>query len=287
MNLELLRPFTTEEVKQALDSMHPLKSPGPDGMSPVFFQHSWSVVDSDVYSCVLQILNEHVLMHNLNHTYIVLLPKCKFPEYVSDFRPISLCIVIYKLASKAIANQVKPFLNTLISHSQSAFSPGRSILDNVLVAYKVNHYLSHKHEEAFSSMVRKEEAVGAIRGGSGLQVNYQKSAVVFSKNIPLQTQVELATVLGVNRITKHEKYLACLLLSAALYEKYLQVSKRRCGNDCKAGRLSVYLKQDEESSFNQLSWPIPAYVMSCFIIPEAVLNKIESIHGCKFLLGSR
>ncbi|KAL0404442.1 UNVERIFIED_CONTAM: hypothetical protein Sradi_2085000 [Sesamum radiatum] len=30
MNLELLLPFTSEEVKQALDEMHPLKSPGPD-----------------------------------------------------------------------------------------------------------------------------------------------------------------------------------------------------------------------------------------------------------------
>ncbi|KAL0443754.1 UNVERIFIED_CONTAM: putative mitochondrial protein [Sesamum latifolium] len=46
-----------------------------------------------------------------------------------------------------------------------------------------------------------------FESGSGLQVNYQKSAVVFSRNVPLQTQEELANLLGVVRIAKHEKYL--------------------------------------------------------------------------------
>ena len=38
MNHTLLQQFTPEEVKIALFSMHPSKSPGPDGMSPFFFQ---------------------------------------------------------------------------------------------------------------------------------------------------------------------------------------------------------------------------------------------------------
>ncbi|KAL0454691.1 UNVERIFIED_CONTAM: putative mitochondrial protein [Sesamum latifolium] len=60
-----------------------------------------------------------------------------------------MCNVIYKLASKAIANRLKPFLDHLISNSQSAFVPSRSILDNVLVTYEVNHYLSHKYKGNF------------------------------------------------------------------------------------------------------------------------------------------
>ncbi|CAH9106024.1 unnamed protein product, partial [Cuscuta epithymum] len=47
-NLELLRPIQSEEVKVAVFSMHPDKSPGPDGMSPGFFQHFWDVLGPDI-----------------------------------------------------------------------------------------------------------------------------------------------------------------------------------------------------------------------------------------------
>ena len=36
MNSELLKEFTVEEVENALKQMAPLKSPGPDGMPPLF-----------------------------------------------------------------------------------------------------------------------------------------------------------------------------------------------------------------------------------------------------------
>lgn len=41
MNLRLIRPVDDFEVKKALFSMHPDKAPGPDGMTPKFFQKCW------------------------------------------------------------------------------------------------------------------------------------------------------------------------------------------------------------------------------------------------------
>ncbi|KAM5578647.1 hypothetical protein ABKV19_008789 [Rosa sericea] len=38
MNQELMSPYSDEEVRVAIFQMHPSKSPGPDGMSPFFFQ---------------------------------------------------------------------------------------------------------------------------------------------------------------------------------------------------------------------------------------------------------
>ncbi|KAL0402425.1 UNVERIFIED_CONTAM: hypothetical protein Slati_4272400 [Sesamum latifolium] len=124
--------------------MAPLKSPGPDGMPPIFFQKSWAIVRADVIACVLNLLNSHVMPQNLNATQIVLIPKCKHPEFLSQFRPISLCNVVYKIASKTITNRMKPILDRIISPSQSAFVPGRLISDNILLAFELNHFLNGK-----------------------------------------------------------------------------------------------------------------------------------------------
>lgn len=95
-------------------------------------------------NCCLNLMNNGVLEVKLNYTQIVLSPKCKNPDRITQFRPICLSNFIFKVASKCIANRLKPHMHYLISETQSAFIPGRLITDNVLVAYEINHYLNHK-----------------------------------------------------------------------------------------------------------------------------------------------
>ncbi|KAL0409386.1 UNVERIFIED_CONTAM: Retrovirus-related Pol polyprotein from type-1 retrotransposable element R2 [Sesamum radiatum] len=145
MNESLFQPYTSEEVANALKQMHPYKSLGPGGMSYIFYQKFWHTIVSDIVNCVLEFLDHGVFKPQLNFTHIVLIPEVPNPDTITQLRPISLCNVIYKLASKLIANRLKPLLESLISPSQSAFVPGRLITDNVFLAYKLNHYLAHKH----------------------------------------------------------------------------------------------------------------------------------------------
>lgn len=127
MNESLLTSYTDEEIKRALFQMHPSKSPGPDGMSPFFYQKYWDIVHHDVCLAVRNFLSSGQLFQESNFTHLTLIPKVKEPKVASELRPIALCNVVYKIASKVLANRLKVILPHIISPLQSAFVPGRLI----------------------------------------------------------------------------------------------------------------------------------------------------------------
>ena len=126
--------------------MHPSKSPGPNGISPFFFQKYWHIVGLDVIEAILSVLNSGHLLHKMNYTYIVLIQKKKKndPQYLLEFRPISLGNVISRIYSKVLANQLKIILPKMISDVQSAFVPDRLIIDNTTVAFEVLHRMQNR-----------------------------------------------------------------------------------------------------------------------------------------------
>ena len=115
MREELSRPSTVEKVKAALFQMGPTKAPGPDGMNALFYQKFWHIVGNNVSSIVLEFLNSGIMVLEINYTNLVLIPKIKSSEKMTDFRPLNLCNVIYKIISKMLANRLKIILPQLIS----------------------------------------------------------------------------------------------------------------------------------------------------------------------------
>ena len=126
----------------AIKRMAPLKALGPDGMPPVFYQSFWQNVGPEVSDAILSCLNSGTLLKSINHTFITLIPKVCNPESVMEFRPISLCNVLYKIISKVIANRLKPILNSIILEAQSAFIVDRLITNNILIAFESLHYMN-------------------------------------------------------------------------------------------------------------------------------------------------
>lgn len=79
----------------------------------------------------------------LNHTFIALIAKVAKPRKVIEYRPSSLCNVVYRIAAKVIANTLKQILHHIISPSQSAFIPNKLITDNIIIGYECLHKIRH------------------------------------------------------------------------------------------------------------------------------------------------
>lgn len=88
--------------------------------------------------------NLGVIQPKFNETHIILIPKVKSPKRITEYRPINLCNVVSRIASKVLASRLKMVLLDLISENQSAFMSNRLITDNVLVAFEVMNHISQK-----------------------------------------------------------------------------------------------------------------------------------------------
>jgi exonuclease III len=149
-NTTLMRPITQSEVNLAVKDMPPGKAPGPDGFTTDFFHYCWDMIKEEVWLVVEESRTSGQVLSALNATFITLIPKEERATHPKQFRPISLCNVIYKIITKVIANRLKPLLPTIISNEQSGYVEGRQIMDSVILANEVIHSLKTEQNTRYA-----------------------------------------------------------------------------------------------------------------------------------------
>jgi hypothetical protein len=206
MNERLTRPYSVGEVEQALFLMGANKAPGPDGFTAGFYQLHWDLLGPDIVTAVLDFLNGGTMPVEFNHTTIVLIPKTRNPQNMKEFRPISLCNVLYKICSKVVAMRLMVFLDEIISEKQSAFVPARLITDNVLIAYECIHYLKRKKGKTGTCAVKLDMAKAydcvewAYLRGIMLRLGFHAEFV----NLILRCVSSVSFSIRVNGVLSHE-----------------------------------------------------------------------------------
>ncbi|KAL8129329.1 LOW QUALITY PROTEIN: hypothetical protein V2J09_018484 [Rumex salicifolius] len=125
--LHIVRPVTDDKIWSSVRRMQAYKAPGVDGFQPVFYHNCWDTVRESV-----------------NETIIHLTGKVANSEYVSQFRLISLCNVMYKMITKILALRLQPLMSNLVGPMQSSFIPGRFITDNIIVVQELVHSMKRK-----------------------------------------------------------------------------------------------------------------------------------------------
>lgn len=99
---------------------------------------------NDVVALVRHFFEIGRIDDQLQSTNIALIPKKANSVFMTDIRPISLCNVVYKIIFKIFANRLKKIIDSIILESQGAFIPGRLIMDSIMVAFEVMHYMKRK-----------------------------------------------------------------------------------------------------------------------------------------------
>lgn len=72
-----------DEVHFALFSMYLDKSPRPDGLTRGFYQEYWDILKREVVSLCNAVVSNGVLLSGLNNTHIALIPKVRYPAWVT------------------------------------------------------------------------------------------------------------------------------------------------------------------------------------------------------------
>ncbi|XP_061363867.1 uncharacterized protein LOC133307381 [Gastrolobium bilobum] len=133
-----------EEIRSTFFKMQPYKAPGADGLHAVFLHTQWDKVGESVTNFIIQIFEDPRKVESINQTLICLIPKIDNPELVSQFRPISLCNVIYKGVTKLVASRLRNHMSAIIMPNQCSFVKGRHASDNIIISQEIFHSMRSK-----------------------------------------------------------------------------------------------------------------------------------------------
>ncbi|WVZ83656.1 hypothetical protein U9M48_030783 [Paspalum notatum var. saurae] len=152
-NYLLTAPFTIEEVREAIFQMEHNKAPG------VF----WNVIKTDLMALFGEFYKGNLELNRLNFGNIILLPKVGEASKIQQYRPICLLNVSFKIFTKVATNRIIKVARKIIRPSQTAFLPGRNILEGDVVLHETLHELHKKNLNGVIFKIDFEKAYDKVR----------------------------------------------------------------------------------------------------------------------------
>jgi len=106
---------------------------------------------------------EDLNLARLNFGVITLIPKVKGATNIKQFRPICLLNVVYKIITKVLTARLTKVATKVIGENQTAFVPGRFILDGVVILHEVLHELRRKKKQGIILKLDFEKTYDKVR----------------------------------------------------------------------------------------------------------------------------
>ena len=122
------------------------KSPGEDGFSKEFYETYFDLIGIHLLNSYNEAFNNGQLSISQRRGVICLIPKddsCL--SELSNWRPLTLLNVDYKMLAKVIGQRIETILSSLIHSDQTGFIKGRFIGQNVRLLNDIMEYTEAKN----------------------------------------------------------------------------------------------------------------------------------------------
>ena len=124
--------LTYDECKKVLETLQNDKAPGEDGFTVEFYKCFFELIGNDLLASFNEAHMKGELSISQRRGIITLTPKDDGSLLeLTNWRPITLLNVDFKIASKAIAKRFESILPSLIHSDQTGFVKGRYIGENI------------------------------------------------------------------------------------------------------------------------------------------------------------
>ncbi|KAL9986830.1 hypothetical protein ACROYT_G001034 [Oculina patagonica] len=155
--------FTFEELKEALGSFSDNKTPGEDGFTKEFYESFYDLIWRDLLNSYNAAFQSGSLFISQRRGIITLIPKADGDlSELSNWRPISLLNIDYKILTKALAKRIEQYLPKLINSDQTGFVKGRYIGQNIRLLSDVMEYLNANKTSGLLLFIDFEKAFDSL-----------------------------------------------------------------------------------------------------------------------------
>lgn len=150
--------LSISEITMALNGFAAGKTPGPDGLPKEFYAKFWDILGPhllDLYNFSFEL---GCFSESMQSSITRLIYKKRERKSLKNWRLISLLNVCYKIASKALANNLLKVLPRIIHSNQTCSVPGRTIFENLFLLRDKLDHIDHTNETGILVSLDQEKA---------------------------------------------------------------------------------------------------------------------------------
>ena len=235
--------FSVDFTKQCLGDMANNKTPGPDGLTAEFYKTFYDLI-SDILVEIYDEVSKGIIPKSMTEAVTVLIPKDGDASLPSNYRPITLLNVDYKLMTKSINRSFfATFLKDNISREQLCAVPGRDIRNGtVLICDIITHCKSKGISGSIVSLEHKK-AFDIVGYGYSRVLKFVQT-IYYNTHTSIQVNGHLSQRIALQRGVRQ----GCPL-SPTLYVFYVHAFVTHMSKSSKFSGLNIPGQQCKVSAF--------------------------------------